>query len=51
MIVDEASFHINSCDNDYNCWLWGSQQPNEYFEDVRGIQTWTCGVDYCMAAW
>jgi hypothetical protein len=31
MFTDEATFHINSCVSHYNCRVWGSQQPNEFF--------------------
>jgi hypothetical protein len=28
MFTDEATFHINSCVDRYNCRIWKSQQPN-----------------------
>jgi hypothetical protein len=32
---DEATLHINGCVNRYNFRIWGSQQPNKFFEYVR----------------
>ncbi|KAF5288196.1 hypothetical protein FQA39_LY03964 [Lamprigera yunnana] len=32
---DEAAFHINSCINRYNCWIWRAQQPNKVFQYFR----------------
>jgi hypothetical protein len=31
MFADEATFHINGYVNRYNCRIWGSQEPNEFF--------------------
>jgi hypothetical protein len=46
--TDEATFHINGCVNRHNCRIWGSQQPNEFFQYVRGspkANVW-CGLMY-----
>jgi hypothetical protein len=44
--IDEASFHMNGCVIRYNCRIWGSVQPNEIREYVRGsakVNAW-CGL-------
>jgi hypothetical protein len=46
MLTDEATFHINGYVNRYNCRIWGSQEPNEFFEYVRDtpkVNVW-CGL-------
>jgi ferredoxin-like protein FixX len=44
--TDEATFHMNGCVNCHNCRIWGSEQPNEIREYVRGsakVNVW-CGL-------
>jgi len=45
---DEATFYVNGCVNRHNCRIWGTQQPNEIHEYVRGspkVNVW-CGLLY-----
>ena len=45
---DEATFYVNGCVNRHNCRIWGTQQPNEIHEYVRGspkVNVW-CGLPY-----
>ena len=45
---DEATFYVNGCVNGHNCRIWGTQQPSEIHEYVRGsskVNVW-CGLLY-----
>ena len=45
---DEATFYVNGCVYRHNCRIWGTQQPNEIHEYVRGspkVNVW-CGLLY-----
>ena len=45
---DEAKFYVNGCVNRHNFRIWGTQQPNEINEYVRGspkVKVW-CGLLY-----
>jgi hypothetical protein len=44
--TDEATLHVNGCVNRHNFRIWGSEQPNEIHEYVRGsakVNVW-CGL-------
>ena len=45
---DEATFYVNGCVNRHNCCIWGTQQPNEIHEYVRGSPkvNVSCGLLY-----
>jgi hypothetical protein len=34
--TDEATFDMNGCVNQHNRRIWGSEQPNEIHEYIRG---------------
>ena len=43
---DEATFYVNGCVNRHKCRIWGTQQPDEIHEYVRGspkVNYW-CGL-------
>ena len=43
-----GAFYVNGCVNRHNCRIWGTQQPNEIHEYVRGspkVNVW-CGLLY-----
>jgi len=46
--LDKTTFYVNGCVNRHNCHIWGTQQPNEIHEYVRGspkVNVW-CGLLY-----
>jgi len=46
--LDEATFYVNGCVNRHNYRIWGTQQPNEFHDCVRGSPKVTSGVGFCM---
>jgi len=45
---DKATFYVNGSVNQHNCHIWGTQQPIEIHEYVRGspkVNVW-CGFLY-----
>lgn len=45
------TFHINGCISCYNCRIWGSQQPNKFFEyicDTLKVNIWPGLLHVCV---